>query len=231
MKSFEVGISCIFLMYSFFVILVNILYIEYRFIYKIYMSLRKPIAFWSRIFCFLLFMGVFPLPLASESLERFPENALPAPASSGYSVAFALARELRVPVSLSFPPPVGTPRKPAFQTDVPAVVVRVIDGDSLVVNVPSFPPVVGHEISVRIAGCDTPELRDPRPEVRELAQRARALTAELAPAGSRVWLRDIRRDKYFRLLARVRTDSGDIREALLRQGLAVPYDGGRKTAW
>ena len=195
------------------------------------MELRKSVLFWIRIFCFLFFMGALPLPLASLSTERFPESALPAAAFPEYSAALSVFQESRVPVSLPLSPPAGEPRKRALQTDVPAVVVRVIDGDSLVVNVPSFPPIVGHEIAVRIAGCDTPELRDRRPEVRDMAQRAKALTAELAPVGSWVWLRDIRRDKYFRLLARVRTDSGDIGEALLRQGLAVPYNGGEKVAW
>ena len=164
-------------------------------------------------------------------MERFPESALPASASPDSSIALSIFQESRVPASLPFPPPAGGSRKSVFQTGVPAVVVRVIDGDSLVVNVPSFPPIVGQEIAVRIAGCDTPELRDRRPEVRDMAQRAKALTAELAPVGSRIWLHDIRRDKYFRLLARVRTDSGDIGEALLRQGLAVPYNGGKKAAW
>ncbi len=195
------------------------------------MNLRKSILLWSRIFCFLFFMGAFPLPLASVGMERFPGNALPASASPDYAVAVGFVQESRIPAFFSFPPPADGSRKPVFQTDVPAVVVRVIEGDSLVVNVPSFPPIVGHEIAVRIAGCDTPELRDWRPEVRDLAQRAKALTAELAPIGSRVWLRDIRRDKYFRLLARVRTDSGDIGGILLRQGLAVPYEGGKKAAW
>lgn len=195
------------------------------------MSLQKSIVFWSRISCFLFFMGAFPLPLASVGMERFPENALPTSVSSYYPATGDFAREARIPALPPFSPPAGGSRKPVFQTDVPAVVVRVIDGDSLVVNVPSFPPIVGQEIAVRIAGCDTPELRDRRPEVRDMAQRAKALTAELAPVGSRIWLHDIRRDKYFRLLARVRTDSGDIGEALLRQGLAVPYNGGKKAAW
>ena len=195
------------------------------------MKMQKRVLFWGRIFCFLFFMGAFPLPLASVGMERFPESALPAGASSEYSAVFLFAQDPRVPTSFPFSPPAGGSRKPVFQTDVPAVVVRVIDGDSLVVNVPSFPPIIGQEIAVRIAGCDTPELRDRRPEIQELARRAKAMTAELAPVGSRIWLHDIRRDKYFRLLARVRTDSGDIGEALLRQGLAVPYSGGRKAAW
>lgn len=41
-------------------------------------------------------------------------------------------------------------------------------------------------------------------------------------------LRNLRRDKYFRLLADVEADSGDIASALIERGLAKPYEGGRK---
>ncbi|WP_223290417.1 thermonuclease family protein [Nitratidesulfovibrio sp. SRB-5] len=112
--------------------------------------------------------------------------------------------------------------------DARAVVLRVPDGDTLVVDIPGYPPVAGRAISVRIAGCDTPEKRDPRAELRELSRRARELTLHMAAPGSTVTLRNLRRDKYFRLLADVEADGGDIASALIERGLAKPYEGGRK---
>lgn len=113
--------------------------------------------------------------------------------------------------------------------DARAVVLRVPDGDTLVVDIPGYPPVAGRAISVRIAGCDTPEKRDPRPDLRERSRRARALTLHMAAPGSTVLLRNLRRDKYFRLLADVETVGGDdIATALIEHGLAKPYTGGRK---
>ncbi len=38
------------------------------------------------------------------------------------------------------------------------------------------------------------------------------------------------RDKYFRIDARVLADGQDLADLLISQGLAVPYDGGTKTA-
>lgn len=195
------------------------------------MCLRLILRSVSRMACVLLLLGAFPSVLACGDPELFPENALTFPASAAARpfVVSSWEQSAPEPRPASLSEPAAGSR--AIQIDVRAVVVRVIDGDSLVVDIPSFPPIVGSKITVRIAGCDTPERRDRRPEIRELAQQAKALTARLAPVGSLVWLRDIRRDKYFRLLARVETVDGDIGEALLRQGLAAPYDGGKKAAW
>ncbi|GFM35714.1 thermonuclease family protein [Desulfovibrio psychrotolerans] len=90
--------------------------------------------------------------------------------------------------------------------DALAHVVRVVDGDTLVVDIPAFPDVVGRHISIRLAGCDTPELRDKSPEKREKAREAKAFVHDLL-AGRTVILRDIRRGKYFRLVARVELPS------------------------
>lgn len=191
------------------------------------MRLRLLFSFLSRVMCALLLLGLFPSVLACGEPEAFSGNALTFSTPVAFRPVTASSREQLAPESS----PATASGSLPVQMDVRAVVVRIIDGDSLVVDIPSFPPIVGYRITVRIAGCDTPELRDSRPEVRELAQQAKALTAGLAPAGSLVWLRDIRRDKYFRLLARVETAEGDIGEALLRRGLATPYDGGKKAAW
>ena len=176
--------------------------------------------------CLLLCLGLFPGGLAGMESESLPKDAY-APENDviisrgGFSCP-SWNRGSRL---------VSSRGAHIVQDDVLAVVVRVIDGDSLVVDIPSFPPVIGSKITVRIAGCDTPELRDKRPEIKALAQSARAFTAGMAPPGSVVWLRDIRRDKYFRLLARVETECGDIAGGLLELGFAVPYGGGKKRAW
>lgn len=86
--------------------------------------------------------------------------------------------------------------------DALAHVVRVVDGDTLIVDIPAFPDVVGRNISIRLAGCDTPELRDKCPEKRKKARAAKAFVHKLLD-GRAVVLRDIRRGKYFRLVARV----------------------------
>jgi len=45
----------------------------------------------------------------------------------------------------------------------------LLAADTLVVDIPGDTPVAGRAICVRIAGCDTPEKRYPRRELRELS--------------------------------------------------------------
>jgi len=97
---------------------------------------------------------------------------------------------------------------------VRAVVVRVCDGDTVVVDIPEYPDVVGKDIRVRLAGVDAPELRDPDPGLRQAAWAAREAMAALLPPGSVVTLSNIRRDKYFRLDADITFDGRDVAASL-----------------
>ena len=45
----------------------------------------------------------------------------------------------------------------------------------------------------------------------------------------RIDLLDAERGKYFRIVARVVADGKDIGQALIDRGMAVEYDGGKKT--
>lgn len=114
--------------------------------------------------------------------------------------------------------------------DIQARVLRVIDGDSILVSIDSYPPIC-REIEVRIAGIDTPELHDKRPDIRTLAERARAFTSGIAKPGSVVWLRRMTRDKYFRINASVEHDGRDVGRELLEAKLARPYDGKSAKPW
>lgn len=95
-----------------------------------------------------------------------------------------------------------------------AVVVRVCDGDTVVVDIPDFPDVVGKEIRVRLAGVNAPELRDPNPLRRRSGQQAKAAMVRLLPPGSVVTLTNIRRDKYFRLDADISFQGRDVAASL-----------------
>ncbi|WP_428568205.1 MAG: thermonuclease family protein [Solidesulfovibrio sp. DCME] len=101
---------------------------------------------------------------------------------------------------------------------VGAVVVRVCDGDTVVVDIPDYPAVMGQGIRVRLSGVNAPELRAENPVEREAARRAREAMERLLPPGTPVTLSGIRRDKYFRLDAAVRVDGRDAADAL---GLAA----------
>ena len=100
-----------------------------------------------------------------------------------------------------------------------AQVVRVIDGDTIVVR------VQGREESIRLLGIDTPESVDPRSPVECFGREASRQTAALLPPGTDVRLvRDVEaRDRYSRLLAYVyRADDGAfVNLQLVRDGFAA----------
>ncbi len=100
-----------------------------------------------------------------------------------------------------------------------AKVVRVVDGDTIVVLLD------GAEERVRLLGIDTPESVDPRSPVDCFGKEAAAHTASLLPPGTPVRLvRDVEaRDRYDRLLAYVyRADDGTfVNLRLVEEGYAA----------
>lgn len=116
-----------------------------------------------------------------------------------------------------------------YEGPVQAEVVRVIDGDTIVVDARPWPGQI-IETSVRVRGVDTPELRSSCPAEKLAANTAKDYVLSLVPIGQTVKLRHIAGDKYFgRVVADVELpDERDLSQLLLTAGLAVPYDGGRK---
>lgn len=110
--------------------------------------------------------------------------------------------------------------------DMEAVVVRVVDGDTIIVDIPDLPPVIGKNIGIRISGCDTPELHDKHPEKRARAQQAKSFVTTLLQ-GKKVRLKDVKRGKYFRLIADVIIQQISLSTLLIDEGYAKPYSGGK----
>ena len=110
-------------------------------------------------------------------------------------------------------------------------VKRVHDGDTFIVDIADVHPIIGDQISIRIKGIDTPEIADTRSDIKKIALQARDyLSARLQAAWS-IQLKNIERDKYFRILADVYIDGTNIAEDLLNSGFAKPYNGKTKPDW
>lgn len=107
--------------------------------------------------------------------------------------------------------------------------VRVHDGDTIIVDIVNWPEVIGNNISVRINSIDCPEIHDKSEKVRDLACKAKRFTEEKTQAYFE--LKNLKRDKYFRLLADVETEEGNLADLLTKNGLAKYYDGGKKPDW
>lgn len=110
-----------------------------------------------------------------------------------------------------------------------AIYVRNYDGDTITVNLPGVHPLFGNNISVRLAGIDTPEKNGKCEREKMLAKKAKTVVANALAGARKIVLADVARDKYFRINARVLADDVDIDAMLIERGLAVPYDGGTKT--
>jgi len=110
-------------------------------------------------------------------------------------------------------------------------IVSIYDGDTFTVNIDEWPSIVGQRISVRIAGIDTPEMRGRCEEEKTKARQAKQFTVAALRNASRIELKNLQRDKYFRLLSDIYIDGENLAQQLLNQGFAVPYSGYTKINW
>ena len=120
---------------------------------------------------------------------------------------------------------------PALPGPIPAEVLEILDGDTLLVRATIWLGQVV-ETHVRVDGLDAPEMRARCPRERELAESARDHARRLIGAAP-VRLLDVQPDKYGgRVRARVLTGGGaDLSAALIEAGLARPYHGERRQPW
>ncbi len=114
----------------------------------------------------------------------------------------------------------------------PDQIVEVYDGDTFKIDLPSQHPLFGDDISVRVLGIDTPELKGSSDEVKALAYKAKNRTQELLSDSKTIELKNPQRDKYFRVLAEVWIDGESLGEKLKSEELAKEYDGeGARPEW
>ena len=106
-------------------------------------------------------------------------------------------------------------------------VISVYDGDTFKINLNCKEEVLCGNISVRVRGVDCPEIKGKTAKEKRLAKKAKTFTENFLSAAP-VNLKNCGRDKYFRLLCDVKVHEEDLAEALLKAGLAYPYDGGTK---
>jgi endonuclease YncB( thermonuclease family) len=128
-------------------------------------------------------------------------------------------------------PPVARAAQETLAGPVSATVVDVLDGDTIAFQADVW---LGTSISmhVRIRGIDTPELHTTCAAEKTMAEQARQQLMRLA--GSSIRLTNVAYDKYGgRVDANVANAAGiDLAAAMLKGGLAHPYDGnGPRADW
>jgi len=110
-------------------------------------------------------------------------------------------------------------------------VVSVYDADTFRVNVPGWPDIIGKSAPIRVLGIDAPEIRGKCQSEKDAAKAAKQFTVNMLANCKRIELRNIKRGKYFRILADVYIDDVSLSDSLIEAGHARPYDGGTRSGW
>ena len=107
----------------------------------------------------------------------------------------------------------------------------IYDGDTFYVNIKDWPPIVGDHIAVRVNGVDTPEMKGSCDKEIQLARKAKQFTVDFLRNSKKLELRNIARDKYFRIDADVYGDGKNLADELIKSGLGYEYHGATKQSW
>ena len=110
-----------------------------------------------------------------------------------------------------------------------AVYLKNYDGDTIRFNLPGYPPIAGKDIRVRVNGIDTPEIKGKCKKEKYEAQQARDMVTDILKGAEKITLKNMKRGKYFRIAADVIVDGENIADVLIEAGMAIKYNGGKKT--
>lgn len=109
-------------------------------------------------------------------------------------------------------------------------VISVYDGDTFTAYIEGWPEIINN-IPIRLMNIDTPEIKGKCEQEKKLATESRNYLHNILINADEVELRNMQRDKYFRILSDVYADDVNLSEDLIEHKLAVGYDGGVKKDW
>jgi len=105
------------------------------------------------------------------------------------------------------------------------------DGDTCYVIAKTLPESL-RNMSIRILGIDTPEIRADCPEEKELALQGRVFANDMFRNADNIEFHNLKWDKYGgRILADVYIDGISYKDEIIEAGLAREYYGGKKIGW
>lgn len=115
-----------------------------------------------------------------------------------------------------------------------AQILRVSDGDTIVISAPFLPQPLKPELAVRIYGVDTPEKghRAQCPAEAQRGELASQYTKQLVSTGQRFQVTLYGWDKFGgRVLGDIIVNGQSVRQGLIANGLAREYYGEAKQSW
>jgi micrococcal nuclease len=113
-------------------------------------------------------------------------------------------------------------------------VIRVIDGDTVEIQVDFLPKELGNKLHIRIWGVDTPEKgwRAQSQHEQDMGNKATDYTRNLVQNAKDIKVSIITWDKYGgRVLGDLIIDGQSLRKLLLQNGYAREYYGAKKESW
>ena len=136
----------------------------------------------------------------------------------------------KLPESINLPQDLNVKELPVF---IPPInsgrVIKVYDGDTITVasKIPNLKNSQIYKFSVRLNGIDTPEIKGSNEDEKNIAIKARdALSKKIMDKD--VYLKNVKTEKYGRLLCDVYLGNESLNQWMLDQRYAVKYDGGTK---
>jgi endonuclease YncB( thermonuclease family) len=115
-----------------------------------------------------------------------------------------------------------------------AQIIRVSDGDTIVIAAPFLPQPLKPELAVRIYGVDTPEKghRAQCPQEAQRAELASAWTTQLIRSASKHQVILYKWDKFGgRVIGDIVVNGQSVRHGLIANGFAREYYGDAKQSW
>ena len=113
-------------------------------------------------------------------------------------------------------------------------IIRVSDGDTIVISAPYLPAPLKPQLAVLIFGVDTPEKchRAQCPQEAARGEQASAWTRDLVKSGRQFQVTLYSWDKFGgRVLGDILVDGKSVRQGLIAAGLAREYYGDKKKSW
>lgn len=113
-------------------------------------------------------------------------------------------------------------------------ILRVVDGDTVIIDAPYLPKPLKPELSLRILGIDTPE-KDFRAKCKvenDLGHQATDFTVNKIASAKSINVEIVQWDKFgSRLDGNIIVDGESLATLLINNNLARPYNGEKKKSW
>ena len=118
--------------------------------------------------------------------------------------------------------------KPFFYN---ATVSRVVDGDTIIIDIDLGFDIILRKQSIRLKGVDTPECRTRNAIEKKAGLLAKSKVLSFCPEGSRIQVKTSlnKKGKYGRILGTIYVDDLNVNEYLIENNYAVSYTGQAKS--